>query len=89
MTDIELPISNLTMSAVLAACFTAINKHGKVRTTLSSRMDMRDKLVILTEEVGEVAHQLTYDVKPDNSALVKELLQVASVALMWVESLEG
>lgn len=88
MTDINLPISNLTMSAVLAACFSAINKHGKHQTTLSDQMDSREKLTILVEEVGEVAHQLTHDVADDTDALTKELLQVASVALMWVESLD-
>lgn len=89
MTSFEMPISNLTMSAVLASSMGAISKHGRDRTTLSSEMDPRDKLSILMEECGEVAHCLTYDSGADRNELVKELLQVASVALLWVESIEG
>lgn len=89
MNPFSLPISQLTIDAVQAASVAAIVKHGVTRTTLSSIMASRDKLAILMEECGESAHQLTYDIPDDKAALVKELLQVASVALLWVESIEG
>jgi NTP pyrophosphatase (non-canonical NTP hydrolase) len=41
------------------------------------------KLPILTEEVGEVARALC-----DGTNLREELVQVAAVALAWVEALE-
>lgn len=51
-----------------------------------------DRLAILVEEVGEVAHELTYDQGGADSCrveLVKELIQVAAMAASWVEYLEG
>ncbi len=41
------------------------------------------KLAVLVEEVGEVARALN-----DRTELVEELIQVAAVALAWIESLE-
>jgi NTP pyrophosphatase (non-canonical NTP hydrolase) len=48
-----------------------------------------ERLAILVEEVGEVAHELTYDSSGDRDKLVKELIQVAAMAASWVEYLEG
>lgn len=51
------------------------------------------KLAILLEEVGEVAHELTEalnagDIEaPDTDKLRTELVQVAAVAVAWIESL--
>lgn len=42
-------------------------------------------LAILTEEVGEVAHELTYDATGDLRA---ELVQVAAVATAWVDAID-
>lgn len=42
------------------------------------------KLVILTEEVGEVAKEILEGTEAD---LRKELVQVAAVAVAWLESL--
>lgn len=42
-------------------------------------------LSILVEEVGEVAHELTYDATGD---LRKELIQVAAVAAAWVDAID-
>lgn len=49
-------------------------------------------LPILMEELGEVAHELTYDA--DNEAalkdrLRKELVQVAAMAVAWIESIDS
>lgn len=42
------------------------------------------KLVVLTEEVGEVARAL---LEGDDAKLWEELIQVAAVAVAWAESL--
>lgn len=88
------PLSALTLDAVQAEAIRAHLKHGD-NSLLNPGMPWGLKLAALMEEVGEVAHELTYDQAvgpargPDRDRLVKELLQVASVALSWVESLEG
>jgi hypothetical protein len=86
-------ISGLTVSAVQAAALSAHLKHHD-HTALNPDMSDLEKLAILTEEVGEVAHELTYDahgVADDwgerRVRLERELLQVAAVALTWIESL--
>ncbi len=59
-------------------------KHGTGRTPQNPDMDEGQKLAILIAEVGEVADAMTYrhrkDIKP-------ELLQVATMALLWYDSL--
>lgn len=64
----------------------AIEKHGKQQTPINSQMNDREKLVILVEEVGEVARAMTYD-EGDAAELKAELLQVAAMAGMWYMSL--
>jgi NTP pyrophosphatase (non-canonical NTP hydrolase) len=47
-------------------------------------------LAILTEEVGEVAHALTYDVDDEfDDQLIRELIDVAAVATAWIDALQG
>lgn len=43
-------------------------------------------LVVLVEEVGEVARAMTYD-EGDPDKLVEELIQVATMAAAWAERL--
>lgn len=83
-----LPLSPLTLDAVQAEAVRAHLKHG-ANSMLNPDLPWWLKLAALVEEVGEVAHELTYDQSGDRDKLVKELIQVASVALTWVESLEG
>lgn len=47
-------------------------------------------LSILVEEIGEVAHELTYDANPieNRQRLRKELIQVAAMACAWIESID-
>lgn len=80
-------LSPLTLVRVQAEAMRAHLKHGD-RSLLNPDMDQMLKLAALMEEVGEVAHEMTYDVVPERDRLVRELLQVASVAPSWVESLE-
>lgn len=84
----KLPLSALTLDAVQAESLRAHLKHGPM-SLLNPDMPWPLKLAALVEEVGEVAHELTYDQGAEPTKLVKELLQVASVALTWVESIEG
>ena len=46
-------------------------------------------LPILMEEVGEAAHELTYDVGSGRRPrLRKELLQVAAMACAWIDAID-
>jgi hypothetical protein len=88
----ELYLTKLTINAVQAALISAVAKHGLEKTTLDKHMDSGLKLAILVEEVGEVAKELiehpplTYS-NSDN--LVKELLQVAAMALAWAQAADN
>lgn len=88
MTTIHLPLSPLTLDAVQAEALRAHLKHGP-NSLLSPTATPAQKLAALVEEVGEVGRAMTYDGDEGPAHLVKELIQVASVALSWVESLEG
>lgn len=64
----------------------AVDKHTFDRTPASLTISDASKLVILVEEVGEMARALTYD-EGDREELKKELIQTATMALMWAASL--
>jgi hypothetical protein len=81
-------LSDITLSAVQAEATRAHLRHGD-HSMLGTGYTESDRLAILVEEVGEVAHELTYDQSGDRDKLVKELIQVAAMALTWVEHLEG
>jgi hypothetical protein len=75
----------LTLDAVNAEFVRAQVKHNG-RTPADREMTNAERLPILVEEVGEVARAMTYDSDLDN--LVSELIQVAAMALAWVEGIE-
>lgn len=81
-------LSDLTLSAIQAEATRAHAKHGD-KSMLGPHYTSGDRLAILVEEVGEVAHELTYDQDGDRDKLVKELIQVAAMAASWVEFIEG
>lgn len=87
-----LVLSELTLAAIQAEATRAHLKHGD-RSMLGPHYTSGDRLAILMEEVGEVAHELTYDQGGleggRRDELVKELIQVAAMAASWVEVLEG
>lgn len=60
----------------------AIEKHGLEQTPANPNMNLHEKMTILTEEVGEVARATTYD-EGSRENRIKELIQVATMALMW------
>ena len=86
-------LSDITLSAVQAEATRAHLLHGE-NSMLSGGSDANDRRYrILGEEFGEVGRELndaeTGERPPDRDKLVKELLQVAAMALSWVEALEG
>lgn len=83
-------LSELTLAAVQVEAIRAHLKHREHGgSILDPAMPTLRKLAALGEEYGEVCKELTYDQAPSKLQLVTELLQVASVALTWVQSLEG
>lgn len=83
----QLPITPLTFDAVNAEALRAHLKHGD-RSLLNPDMPTLEKLAALVEEVGEVGRALTYD-QDHSEGLERELIQVASVACTWIESLNA
>ena len=66
--------------------------NGNGPGTIHAWQSGYQRLAILVEEVGEVAHELTYDQGGRDGRrdeLVKELIQVAAMAASWIEHLEG
>lgn len=90
----DLVLSELTLAAIQAEATRAHLRHGE-HSMLGKGYSSGDRLAILVEEVGEVAHELTYDQggpgvgEGRRDELVKELIQVAAMAASWVEFLEG
>lgn len=66
----------------------AIEKHGFERTPANPAMSNEKRLVILVEEIGEVARAMTYD-EGDRAKLVAELIQLGTMAFMSVEGIEA
>lgn len=72
-------------SAIDAEFHRAYTKHNG-KTPRSWQVGDNTSLVVLIEEVGEVARAMTYDEgDPDN--LAAELIQVATMAAAWAERL--
>lgn len=65
----------------------AIRKHHGY-TPSDPNMSKYERLVILTEEIGEVARAMTYD-NGDRAQLRQELIQVAAMALASVAGMDG
>lgn len=83
-------LSALTLQAVKSEALSAHLKHKDGGGSLfDPDMTDHERLAILMEEVGEVAHALTYDAGVEKEKLAKELLQVCAVAASWVEYIEG
>ncbi len=69
---------------VFRARVKAHEKHGDQSIEATAARSSR-WLSILVEEVGEVAHELTYDAK---GSLRAELIDVLAVASAWVDALD-
>lgn len=75
----------------------ALDKHGSTNTMDAPDKTDGERLAILMEEVGEAAHELTYDAGKDDLSLDpaaasrerlrKELIQVGAMAATWAAML--
>lgn len=64
-------------------------KHGAVGHSSEQLLGSNPEwLAILMEELGEVAHEMTYDTINGPGALRKELVQVAAMACAWIQALD-
>ncbi|MBL7619176.1 hypothetical protein I7331_08000 [Frankia sp. AgB1.8] len=79
-----LAISAETVAAVEAEAARAYRKHGE-RSILNPAMPDAVRLPVLVEEVGEVAKAMLENADPAD--LRAELIQVAAIALTWLEAL--
>ena len=85
-------LSNETLNAIQAEATRAHRKHGE-HSMMGELYTSGDRLAILVEEVGEVAHELTYDQGGPGvgegryTELMAELTQVAAMAASWMEFL--
>jgi NTP pyrophosphatase (non-canonical NTP hydrolase) len=86
-------LSDLTLSAIQAEATRAHLRHGYNSSMFNAQYGDRQRLAILTEEVGEVAHELNELVLGNLSRqkyrenLEKELIQVAAMAATWIEAM--
>lgn len=81
-------LSPVTLAAVNAETIRAQVKHGD-RSYLGDGLTLTERLAGLVEEVGEVGRAMTYDNDQGKDHLVKELIQVSSVAASWAEWLDS
>jgi NTP pyrophosphatase (non-canonical NTP hydrolase) len=69
-----------------------VSAHAKHSANGNSREDAtwdnNEWLPILMEELGEVAHDLTYDSDTAIDDLRSELVQVAAMAAAWIEAID-
>jgi NTP pyrophosphatase (non-canonical NTP hydrolase) len=79
------PLSDAIVGSIQAEFARAYTKHDG-KTPRSWSVGNQQSLVILVEEVGEVARALTYD-EGDTDNLVNELIQVATMAAAWADRL--
>ncbi len=70
---------------IRAAREEAHDKHGDHSIESIPAYSIGTWLAVLMEEVGEVAHSLTYDA--DGPRLADELLDVLAVAAAWLDAL--
>jgi hypothetical protein len=91
--------TNIVYADVHAERERAHAKHGAAGNSREdATWDNAEWLPILMEEVGEAAHELTYDVQPkpgelDGEAgvkarLRKELVQVAAMTCAWIDAID-
>lgn len=83
-------LSELTLDAINAEATRAHVRHGQM-SMMNGTNDRRHR--ILVEEVGEVARELNdAEIEAravDRDKLVKELVQFAAMAAIWIEALEA
>lgn len=80
----DVPASTYSIAAALGERERAHEKHGP--NSIEGSLDPLTFLALLVEEVGEVAHALTYDAEHPEE-LRQEVSQVMAVAWAWLDSL--
>lgn len=68
-----------------------LKQQGKFRYTCAdSPLSHAERLAVLAEEFGEVAHEVNEGInRPiDNKLLRTELIQVAAVCVAWIEAID-
>ena len=80
-------MSNLWVE-ILTGRAKAHQKHGANSIEAIPADDPR-WLSILVEEIGEVAHAMTYDSGQTIDDIRAELVDVAAVATAWIDSIDG
>jgi NTP pyrophosphatase (non-canonical NTP hydrolase) len=89
-----LVLSDMTLSAIQAEATRAHIRHGK-NSMLNAHYGDAQRLAILTEEVGEVAHEMNelmlgnIERSEYKDKIEKELIQVAAMAATWIEALNN
>lgn len=74
----------------------AMKAAGRFKLTCADEMTNDERFVVLGEEIGEVAREvltqpdrrIAFDTEGSLAGLRKELIQVAAVAVAWVEGLD-
>ncbi len=88
MTDVVVAAASpLTLDAVAAERIRQRVLHPG-HTLDDPSLTHAERLIALCEEVGEVAHAMTYDEDAEDE-LEKELVQVAACALAWLDSFDA
>lgn len=90
-------ISDVTLQAIRAEAIRAHILHGAKGTSmLSCELPDTNRLAILMEEVGEVAHEINeLEIHGLDYTFIyaermeKELIQVAAMAATWIEVING
>jgi hypothetical protein len=78
------PLSAATFAKITAEVVRAIAKHGLTHSPLNPATAPGECLAMLVDEVGDLAHTLTYHA--DSCWLDAELVHVAAVAAMWLQA---
>lgn len=82
--------STIIYTEVHAERIRAHEKHGPNGNSREwQEWTQQEWLPILMEELGEVAHEMTYDADGSKEALRKELVQVAAMACSWVAAIDA
>ena len=82
-------LSARTLESLQAMTISAQMKHGFAHSILNPALSVGEKLAMLGEEFGEVCKERTYDqpADPQHARMVKELLQLSSLAAGWAQCL--
>lgn len=75
-------------SEIIAARRKAHAKHG-IHSIESTQVSDWAMLAIVTEELGELAHEMTYDTVNGPGAKRAELIDIAAVVTAWIDKIDG